>query len=46
VVIGRDLNNPRDTAFSLMALLQDEPLEVFAILCLTTKHRGDRVPRR
>ncbi len=39
VIVGRDLSNPKDTAASLMALLQDEPSEVFAILCLTTKHR-------
>jgi DNA repair protein RadC len=39
VVVGRDLSNPRDTALSLMTLLQDEPSEVFAILCLSTKHR-------
>ncbi len=39
VVVGRDLSNPRDTAASLMTMLQDEPSEVFAILCITTKHR-------
>jgi DNA repair protein RadC len=39
VVVGRDLSNPRDTALSLMTLLQDEPSEVFAILCVSTKHR-------
>ena len=39
VVVGRDMSNPRETAASLMTLLQDEPSEVFAILCITTKHR-------
>jgi DNA repair protein RadC len=39
VIVGRDVSNPKDTAGALMALLQDEPSEVFAILCLTTKHR-------
>ena len=39
VIVGRDLSNPSDTAASLIALLQDEPSEVFAILCLSTKHR-------
>ncbi len=42
VVVGRDLSNPRDTAASLMTMLQDEPSEVFAILCITTKHRVSR----
>ena len=39
VVVGRDLSNPRETAASLMTMLQDEPSEVFAILCVTTKYR-------
>jgi DNA repair protein RadC len=39
VVVGRTLSNPRETAASLMTVLQDEPAEVFAILCVTTKHR-------
>ena len=39
VIVGRDLSNPSDTAASLITLLQDEPSEVFAILCLSTKHR-------
>lgn len=39
VVVGRALNAPRDAASALVTLLQDEPSEVFAILCLTTKHR-------
>ena len=39
VVIGRELSRPSAAANAFMALLQDEPAEVFAILCLTTKHR-------
>ena len=39
VVVGRDLTNTRDTALSLMSLLQDEPSELFAILCVSNKHR-------
>ena len=39
VVVGRALGRPSDAASALMALLQDEPSEVFAILCVTTKHR-------
>jgi len=39
VVVGRSLTSPRDSAAALLALLQDEPTEVFAILCLSTKHR-------
>ena len=39
VMVGRSLTSPRDSAAALVALLQDEPTEVFAILCLTTKHR-------
>ena len=39
VVVGRELSRPWDAAAAFMALLQDEPAEVFAILCLTTKHR-------
>jgi DNA repair protein RadC len=39
VVVGRALGRPSEAAAALMALLQDEPAEVFAILCLTTKHR-------
>ena len=39
VVLGREFGRPADAAAALMALLQDEPAEVFAILCLTTKHR-------
>jgi hypothetical protein len=39
VMVGRSLTSPRDSAAALVPLLQDEPTEVFAILCLTTKHR-------
>ena len=39
VVVGCELSRPWDAAAAFMALLQDEPAEVFAILCLTTKHR-------
>ena len=39
VIVGRSMNSPRDSAATLMAVLQDQPTEVFAILCLTTKHR-------
>lgn len=39
VLIGDALSTPRECASVLMTLLQDEPSEVFAILCLTTKHR-------
>lgn len=40
VVVGRALNSPKDAASLLMMLLQDEPAEVFAILCLTTTNRA------
>ena len=39
VVIGRELGNPKDAAAAFMMMLRDEPAEVFAMLCLTTKHR-------
>ena len=39
VVVGRSLGRPSEAAAALMPLLQDEPAEVFAILCLTTKYR-------
>jgi DNA repair protein RadC len=39
ILIGRTLGRPSESAAALMALLQDEPAEVFAILCLTTKYR-------
>ena len=39
VIVGRDVSHPSETAASLMTMLQDEPSEVFAILCVTTKSR-------
>ncbi len=39
VMIGRSAGRPADAAIALTTLLQDEPSEVFGILCLTTKHR-------
>jgi DNA repair protein RadC len=39
VIVGRSITSPRDSAAALVALLQDEPTEVFAIICLTTKYR-------
>jgi DNA repair protein RadC len=39
VIVGRDVSHPSETAASLMTMLQDEPSEVFAILCVTTKYR-------
>ncbi len=39
VVIGRAATTPRDAAAILVPLLQDEPSEVFAMLCLSTKRR-------
>ena len=37
VHVGPRLLNPRDAATVLMSLLQSEPSEVFAILCLSTR---------
>jgi DNA repair protein RadC len=39
LIIERALTSPRESGETLVALLQDEPSEVFAILCLTTKNR-------
>jgi DNA repair protein RadC len=39
VTIGPSAGRPADAAMALTTLLQDEPSEVFGILCLTTKHR-------
>ena len=39
LTMGRLLSNSTDAASVLLELLQDEPAEVFAILCLTTKLR-------
>jgi DNA repair protein RadC len=33
------LKSPRDSAALLMHVLADQPIEVFAMLCLSTKHR-------
>jgi DNA repair protein RadC len=39
VVVGRTLRSPRESAELLMRVLADQPTEVFAMLCLSTKHR-------
>src|SRR5438067_1323755 len=39
VVIGRVATRPSEIVPALMTILQNEPAEVFAILCLTTKYR-------
>ncbi len=39
IVVGRKLTTPAECASVLVKLLQDQPGEVFAILCLSTKHR-------
>ena len=39
LTMGRLLSNSTDAASVLLELLQDEPAEVFGILCLTTKLR-------
>lgn len=39
IFISRTLSTPAASAAALTALLQDEPAEVFAILCLSTKHQ-------
>lgn len=39
VIIGRAMNTPRESASVVMTVLRDEPGEVFAIVCLSTKHR-------
>ena len=39
ILIGRTLTSPRESAAVLTTLLQHEPSEVFALLCLSTKHR-------
>ena len=38
-LVPQTIRSSRDCAAVLTALLQEEPCEVFAILCLTTKHR-------
>jgi DNA repair protein RadC len=39
ICVGRTLTTPAESAAVLMALLQDEPGEVCAILCLSTKRQ-------
>ena len=39
VIVVRSLGRPSEAASTLITLLQDEPSEVFAILCLTTKYQ-------
>jgi DNA repair protein RadC len=39
LTLGRTLSGPLESAEVLVTLLQNEPAEVFAILCLTTKHQ-------
>jgi DNA repair protein RadC len=39
LTLGPSLCTPTDAAHILLALLADEPVEVFGILCLTTKRR-------
>ena len=39
VAVGRCLNSPREAAAAFTAVLGEEPAEVFAMLCLTIKHR-------
>ena len=39
VIMGRAMNTPRESAPVVMTVLRDEPGEVFAIICLSTKHR-------
>ena len=38
-IIDRVIHTPEACSVAFRTLLQDEPSEVFAILCLTTKHR-------
>ena len=39
LTLGPVLCSPTDATSTLLALLADEPTEVFGLLCLTTKHR-------
>ena len=39
IVVGRKVSTPADSAAVFTTMLQDEASEVFAILCLSTKHR-------
>lgn len=38
-MVGRTLTTPAECGLVLVKLLQDQPGEVFAILCMSTKHR-------
>lgn len=38
IVVGRKLTTAAECGSILLQLLQDQPCEVFAILCLSTKH--------
>jgi len=38
-VVGRKLTTPAECGSILLQVLQDQPCEVFAILCLSTKHQ-------
>ena len=39
IIVGRAMSTPSESASAVMTVLQDQPGEVFAILCLSTKHR-------
>jgi DNA repair protein RadC len=39
IVIGETITRAMDAVPALMAILADEPNEVFAVVCLTTKYR-------
>jgi DNA repair protein RadC len=39
ILVGRKVSTPADSAVVFTTMLQDEASEVFAILCLSTKHR-------
>ena len=39
IVVGRKVGTPADSAAVFTTMLQDEASEVFAMLCLSTKHR-------
>ena len=39
VAVGSRVGTPRECAAAFCSVLQDEPSEVFGILCLSTKHR-------
>lgn len=45
VAVGRALSNPKDAASTFLTLLQDEPAEVFAMLCLDDEAPCHRVSR-